>query len=237
MIELKNLHIGYRTKRHVNEVFADLTAQFGKGELVGLVGNNGVGKSTLVKTMFGSLPPLKGDILLNGRSVRDFDLRELARQVSIVLTEKISGFNLNVFDAVAAGRIPYINAFGQLKEEDIGIIKESLTQMGISTIEGRLIDELSDGQRQKVMIAKSLAQQTPVILLDEPTAFLDYTSKQQLFTVLKQLCREQGKCIIVSSHDLEILFKNADKVLYLEGKDQYEVGAPSQIQPRFNKTI
>ncbi|MGZ3884874.1 MAG: ABC transporter ATP-binding protein, partial [Bacteroidia bacterium] len=154
---------------------------------------------------------------------------ELAKCISIVLTEKISGFNLKTADVVSAGRIPYLNAFGQLKEEDHRIVNESLAQTGIIDLKNKPVDELSDGQRQKVMIAKSLAQQTPVILLDEPTAFLDYRSKQQLFVILKQLCREQDKCIIVSSHDLEILLKNADKVLHLKEKNSFEFGPPSGL--------
>jgi iron complex transport system ATP-binding protein len=233
MISLKNLHIGYTSKKGTNTVFSNLTAELQSGQLIGLIGNNGVGKSTLIKTIFGVLKPLQGEISLDGKTISDFSLHELSKLISIVLTDKVGGFNLNVFDVVASGRIPYLNSFSQLKSDDMSIIEKSLIQIGISHIKDKLVDELSDGQRQKVMIAKSLAQQTPVILLDEPTAFLDYTSKQQLFVILKQLCKEQNKTVIVSSHDLEILFKNADSILYLKENGSFELEKPELIKGNF----
>jgi len=236
MLELKDLHIGYSAKKQTKVVFKNMSAVFAKGELAGLVGNNGIGKSTLLKTLFGTLPPLSGKVLLEGKDITKFSVEELAKNISIVLTDKIGGFNLTVFDVVASGRIPYLNAFGQLKEEDEKITEQSIEQIGIVELKDKFVDELSDGQRQKVMIAKSLAQQTPVILLDEPTAFLDYTSKQQLFKILKQLCREQQKCIIVSSHDLEILFNNSDKVLYLGANSTLVFNEPGPVKQIMNLT-
>jgi iron complex transport system ATP-binding protein len=233
VISLKKLHIGYASKQGVNKVFSDLNAELQSGQLIGLVGNNGVGKSTLIKTIFGALKPLQGEINLDGKTITNFSLHELSKLISIVLTDKVGGFNLSVFDVVGSGRIPYLNSFSQLKQEDVKIIERSLSQIGISHLKDKLIDELSDGQRQKVMIAKSLAQQTPVILLDEPTAFLDYASKQQLFVILKQLCKEQGKTIIVSSHDLEILFRNADSILYLNENGSFELNKPEAIKKYF----
>lgn len=233
MISLKNLHIGYPAKQNSVSVFENLTTDFLNGELLGLVGNNGIGKSTLIKTIFGTLKPINGEIVLDGRNINSFSLIELSKLISIVLTDKISGFNLTVVDVVASGRIPYLNAFAQLQKEDEAIIEKSLDQIGIANLKFKLMEELSDGQRQKVMIAKSLAQQTPIIILDEPTAFLDYSSKQQLFATLKQLCKEQNKLIIVSSHDLEILFKNADRILHLKEDKSYEFDKAETIKRYF----
>lgn len=215
MINLENLEIGYTTKRHTISVFKEISAQFNAGDLVGLMGDNGVGKSTLLKTITGNLKPLHGNVILNSKDVLSYTAQELSRELSIVITEKLGGFNLSVWDVVASGRTPFINVFGKLTVEDEIIVKQSLETMNLVSLKHKLIDELSDGQRQKVMIAKSLAQQTPVIILDEPTAFLDYTSKHQLFTVLKQLCVEQQKLIIVSSHDLDLMKQYISKTITL----------------------
>ena len=205
MIDIKDLEIGYQNKRQQNSVFKNMTMSFNAGDLVGLMGDNGVGKSTFLKTITGTLTPLSGEIKINARPITQFSAQELAQILSIVITEKIGGFNLTVWDVVATGRTPYINIFGKLTAEDGSIVTKALEQLNLLPLKDKLIDELSDGQRQKVMIAKSLAQQTPIIVLDEPTAFLDHTSKHHLFGTLKQLCAEQRKLIIVSSHDLELM--------------------------------
>lgn len=205
MIEITNLEIGYKNKGKHNSVFKGINLSLNAGDLVGLIGDNGVGKSTLLKTITGNLSPLSGEIKINNKPGSQFTAQQLAQLLSIVVTEKIGGFNLTVWDVVATGRIPYINIFGKLSTDDEIIVTKALEQLNLLALKDKLIDELSDGQRQKVMIAKSLTQQTPIIVLDEPTAFLDHTSKHHLFATLKQLCAEQGKLIIVSSHDLELM--------------------------------
>lgn len=205
MIALKQLEIGYRQKLRPLSIFKNITATFHAGDLVGLMGDNGVGKSTLLKTMTGSLKALSGEVLLNNKTIHAYTASELAQQLSIVVTEKIGGFNLTVWDVVASGRIPYINVFGKLDKTDEGIVAKCIEQMGLGALKDKFVDELSDGQRQKAMIAKSLAQQTQMIILDEPTAFLDYNSKHQLFRILKGLCEQEQKLIIVSSHDLDLM--------------------------------
>lgn len=205
MIALKQLEIGYKQKLRPLSIFKNITATFHEGDLVGLMGDNGVGKSTLLKTMTGSLKALSGEVLLNNKNIRTYTASELAQQLSIVVTEKIGGFNLTVWDVVASGRIPYINIFGKLDKTDEAIIARCIEQMGLGALKDKFVDELSDGQRQKAMIAKSLAQQTQMIILDEPTAFLDYNSKHQLFRILKELCEQEQKLIIVSSHDLDLM--------------------------------
>jgi iron complex transport system ATP-binding protein len=205
MIAITNLEIGYKGKGKHTTVFKDMNVTLNAGELVGLMGDNGIGKSTLLKTITRNLVPLSGDITINGKSITHYSAQQMAQLLSIVVTEKIGGFNLTVMDVVATGRTPYINIFGKLSAEDESIVTKALEQLNLLPLKDKLIDELSDGQRQKVMIAKSLAQQTAIIVLDEPTAFLDHTSKHHLFSILKQLCVEQGKLIIVSSHDLELM--------------------------------
>lgn len=205
MIAINDLEIGYKIKGKNAPVFKNITMTLQGGELVGLMGDNGIGKSTFLKTMTGNLEPLSGDIIIVSKNIRDYSSQQLARVLSIVVTEKIGGFNLTVWDVVAMGRTPYISIFGKLSRTDEQIVTTSLEQLNLLALKNKLIDELSDGQRQKVMIAKSLAQQTPIIVLDEPTAFLDHSSRHHLFSILKKLCAEQGKLIIVSSHDLELM--------------------------------
>jgi iron complex transport system ATP-binding protein len=223
MIEIKQLEIGYRSKRKQTSVFKGLQASFQSGNLIGLIGDNGVGKSTFLKTLSGFISPLKGSIFIQNKNIESFSFQQLATLISIVTTEKISGFNLTVYDVVAIGRTPYLSVFGKLTQNDTMIIDHSLKRLELLPLKDKLIDELSDGQRQKVMIAKSLAQQTPIILLDEPTAFLDYTSKHKLFEDLKTLCMEEQKLIIVSSHDIDLMQKYMTKALYLKENNSFEV--------------
>ena len=223
MIDIKHLEIGYQNKRDNISVFKNLNLTLNTGDLVGLIGDNGIGKSTFLKTITGNLAPLSGEILLNSKSITNYSSQSLAQLLSIVVTEKIGGFNLTVWDVVATGRTPFINIFGKLKPEDETIVASSLLQLNLLPLKDKLIDELSDGQRQKVMIAKSLAQQTPIIVLDEPTAFLDYTSKHHLFATLKKLCEEQGKLIIVSSHDLDLMKKYITKSITMYEGNKIEV--------------
>lgn len=215
MIELIDLEIGYRKAKHTHSVYQNLNAKFLNGSLVGLIGDNGSGKSTLLKTITGTLKPLSGKVLINQQNSVDFTAQQLAQQLSIVVTEKLGGFNLTVWDVVAAGRTPYLNVLGKLSSHDETIVLQCLELMQLQDLKHKLIDELSDGQRQKTMIAKSLAQQTPIIVLDEPTAFLDYNSKHHLFKLLKQLAEEQGKLIIISSHDIDMMKQYVTQTLAL----------------------
>ena len=223
MIEIKQLEIGYRSKRKQTSVFKGLNASFQSGSLIGLIGDNGVGKSTLLKTLTGYLKPLHGSVLIQGENLESLSFEKKATLISIVTTENIGGFNLTVYDVVALGRTPYLSMFGKLMPDDIAIIERSLERLGLASLKDTLMEELSDGQRQKVMIAKSLAQETPIILLDEPTAFLDYTSKHKLFEDLKVVSLEEKKLIIVSSHDIDLMQKYMTKALYLKENNLFEV--------------
>lgn len=202
---MNDVEVGYTSNKGNISVFRHLTMAFQAGELVGLMGDNGVGKSTLLKTITGTLKTLSGTVMLDGKNIDAYSSAGLAQYLSIVVTEKIGGFNLTAWDVVASGRTPYINVLGKLEQKDKDIIEAALQKLNILPLKDKLMDELSDGQKQKVMIAKSLAQQTPVIILDEPTAFLDYNSKHLLFKILKELCETEHKLIIVSSHDLDLM--------------------------------
>lgn len=234
MIQLKNVNIGYVLKGSPKCVLGDITFSIDEPCLVGLAGNNGTGKSTLLKTLINVLNPLSGEILINNKNITSYNSDELAKLISVVLTEKIGGFNLTVHDVIAGGRIPYLGVFGNLGDNDVKIIQQSMEAVGITELTDRLFDELSDGQKQKVLIAKSLAQQTPIILLDEPTAFLDYESRINLYVLLNDLVKKQNKTIVISSHELDILFKNANKVLYIQNNGTYLFGDANTVRSKLN---
>jgi iron complex transport system ATP-binding protein len=230
MIVLKNLSVGYGSGNSRKAILEGLNLTFNQSELTGIVGNNGVGKSSLLRTLDGSLKPMAGDLTIEGRAIQDLELNDLAKKVAIVLTDKVGGFNLSVFTVLASGRLPFLGSLAALGKADIAIIENTMERLEIRELRDVLMDELSDGQRQKVMIAKALVQETPVILLDEPSAFLDYTSKNKLFLTLRELCQTEKKCVVVSSHDLELLFRYADKLLHLRGRTDFSLDSPDNIR-------
>jgi iron complex transport system ATP-binding protein len=214
-IELKNAVLGYHKSGEQMPILSNVNVSFYRRDFVGIVGLNGVGKSTLLKSICGLLPVLSGEILLDEVPIHKLSLEELAKKIAIVLTEKIGGFNLRAFDVVAAGQIPYTDSFHRLGEKNIAIIEQAITSCGIKKHSHKPVNELSDGLFQKTIIAKALAQQTPVMLLDEPSAFLDYASKHELFILLKGLSENENKCVLVSSHDLDLLTKYCNKLLII----------------------
>ncbi len=210
VISLSQLSVGY-TLSH--PVISDINLELRSGQLVCLIGENGIGKSTLLKTLTGFLPKLKGSLLLGDRDIESFSQRELARQVSIVLTQKPDVQNLTIEEIIGLGRSPYTGFFGRLRAEDRKVVDDAIATMGIEKLRGRMIQTLSDGERQKVMIAKALAQETSIILLDEPTAFLDFPSKAETFQSLQRMAHERDKLILLSTHDLELAVRFADSLL------------------------
>ena len=174
---LKDLVIGYNTRAGQRRVTAPLSVKLPEGRLICLVGRNGVGKSTLLRSLSGLQPPLSGDVLLGGSSIASYSHKALARLVSVVTTRDVPVPSMTSWEVVALGRSPYTQFWGQLSPADKEIVDRSIDITGISPLASRRVGSLSDGERQKVMIAKAIAQETPVILLDEPTAFLDYPSK------------------------------------------------------------
>ena len=213
-ITLSHLSVGYKVG---HAVVSDINLTLQSGKLASLIGENGVGKSTLLKTLTGFLPKLEGSLLLDGKDISEFSQRALARQISIVLTQKPDVQNLTVEEIVGLGRSPYTGFFGKLHANDQQIVDESITAVGIEKLKNRMIQTRSDGERQKVMIAKALAQQTPVIFLDEPTAFLDFSSKVETFQLLQRMAHEMGKLVLLSTHDLELAVRFSDTLLQVNG--------------------
>jgi iron complex transport system ATP-binding protein len=215
MIELKDLTIGYAQKNNTKVVASGINATLHSGRLTCLIGANGIGKSTLLRTLSAFQPPLSGEIFIDNESPIPLSAltdKQLSRLIGVVLTEKPDVQNMTVFELVGLGRSPYTGFWGRLNEDDKEVVKESLRLVGIESLQDRLIQTLSDGERQKTMIAKALAQQTPVIYLDEPTAFLDYPSKVEMLTLLRHLARETGKTIFLSTHDMELALQIADEL-------------------------
>ena len=213
-ITLSHLSVGYKIG---HAVVSDINLTLQSGKLASLIGANGVGKSTLLKTLTGFLPKLEGSLLLDGKDISEFSQRALARQISIVLTQKPDVQNLTVEEIVGLGRSPYTGFFGKLHANDQQIVDESIIAVGIEKLKNRMIQTLSDGERQKVMIAKALAQQTPIIFLDEPTAFLDFSSKVETFQLLQRMAHEMGKLVLLSTHDLELAVRFSDTLLQVNG--------------------
>ena len=212
VLDIQNASIGYRTGKDTVTVACGINASLCGGELVALIGRNGAGKSTLLRTLSGHIRPLTGSVLYEGKEVQSLSIQELARKISVVLTDTSSVADMSVRELVSLGRIPYTNYIGTLTATDKDVVRRSMEIMGVEVFAGRNISTLSDGERQKCMIAKAFAQQTATILLDEPTAFLDYPSKVQFFRTLKRLATEENKAMIVSTHDLELALRLADKI-------------------------
>ena len=223
-IRLENLVIGYETKT----VAEDINASLYSGELTCLIGPNGAGKSTLMRTICAFQKKLGGNIFIEGRELSDYPDKELARKIGVVLTHRPQIQNMSVEELVALGRSPYTGFFGRLSEKDKKVVAESIDMIGITSLKDRMIQNLSDGERQKVMIAKAIAQQTPLICLDEPTAFLDFPSKIETMQLLKKLCREQGKTIFLSTHDLELTLQIADRIFLMQG-GTITSGTPQEV--------
>lgn len=216
ILELRDLYIGYAEDADRHIVAEALSASLPKGTLACLVGANGVGKSTLMRTLSGFQPALRGEVRIDGRAIEAYTSRELSERVGVVLTERENAPDLTVEEVVAIGRMPYTNFWGSLSKADRHVVDEAIALVGIEHLRHKKIGRVSDGERQKTMIAKALAQQTDIIFLDEPTAFLDYGSKVSVMRLLRQLAREQGKAILLSTHDLEIAFQTADELWILQ---------------------
>ena len=246
MIELSNLSVGYKRRGGCGHVVAaGMNATLRRGRLTCLIGPNGAGKSTLLKTMTAFLPPLAGEIcyyscpggdspslVISSASSSVVEVRReasrLARLVSVVLTERPDIKNMTVREIVALGRSPYTGFWGIMDGVDNDIVDESMSLAGIASLSRRDVQTLSDGERQKMMIAKALAQRTPVIVLDEPTAFLDYPSKVETMGLLRRLCHEEGKTVLLSTHDIEIAMQVCD-TLWLMADGSLATGTPAEL--------
>ena len=215
-LTISNVTIGYRNGKRTISVVDEINASLHGCELVALIGKNGAGKSTLLRTLSAFQKPLSGTIECDGKNMTEMQVSDVAKELAVVLTANESA-PLTVRELVTLGRTPYTNFLGRTTEKDDRIVEYAMDTMAVRQFENRLVTTLSDGERQKCMIAKALAQQTPVIMLDEPTAYLDYPSKVRLMRTLRQLAANECKGIIVSTHDVEIALRLADKIWLMDG--------------------
>ena len=210
-------------------VHSDLNIRLMPGDFTCLLGPNGSGKSTLIKTFAGFQKALKGKILLDNQEIQHFRERDLAKLVSVVLTDKTYAGNMTVFELVSMGRHPYTGFFGNLTHDDLRKVYHAIDSVGMVSMKQRLVNELSDGERQKAMIAKALAQETPIIILDEPTAYLDLPSRIEIMQLLHSLSGRMQKAVLLSTHDLEQALRFADKIWLLGTDKQVRSGTPEDL--------
>jgi iron complex transport system ATP-binding protein len=215
IINVSNLTIGYTSSKTTTVVADNINFSLQKGKLTALIGANGIGKSTLLKTLFAFEKPLSGAIYLNDKNISDYTQKQLSQKMSVVLTEKLPPSNLSVYELIALGRQPYTDWMGELSELDKNIIDQTIKEVGIENLSTKKYYELSDGQFQKVMIARALAQDTEIIILDEPTTHLDLPHKISVFDLLKKLVTQTQKCILFSTHDIELALDFCDEIIVM----------------------
>jgi iron complex transport system ATP-binding protein len=215
ILTTSNLCVGYSSKKEIKTIASNINLTLKKGELIALIGANGIGKSTLLRTLIGIQPPLSGAVILNGKNILDYDSISFAQNLSIVLTEKLPPSNLTVFEIIALGRQPYTNWLGNLSDNDISKINEAMELTQITSLADKKHYEISDGQLQNVLVARALAQDTPLIILDEPTTHLDLLHKVSLFKLLKKLAKDTNKCILFSTHDIDMAIQISDEMIIM----------------------
>lgn len=210
ILKINDLSIGYISKGQEKIIANDLNLTLHQGELVCLLGKNGIGKSTLLRTITKVQPKLSGEILLKNNSLEKLGASELSKSISLVLTEKIPPSNLTVYELIALGRQPYTNWLGSLTKEDEKQINFAIEQISLQDLVDNRCDELSDGQLQRVMICRALAQDTEIIILDEPTAHLDIQHKIETFSLLQNLAHRLKKTILISTHEIQLALQMGD---------------------------
>ncbi len=228
ILKTKNLSIGYSSKKVQTVVASNINIELQQGELIGLIGANGIGKSTLLRTLTKVQYPLNGKVFINNKNLDQFESNELARALSLVLTEPIASKNLSVIELVALGRQPYTNWVGNLSTDDITIVNKAMSQTNIEDIKHKKCYELSDGQFQKVLIARALAQDTDLIILDEPTTHLDMYHKAFILKLLQKLAKETKKTILFSSHEIDLAIQLCDKIILMT-KDKTVINSPCKL--------
>ena len=224
-----DLAVGYRNGKTVVTLLQGLNLSLEKGKLVALLGQNGAGKSTLLRALTCDERPISGTIKVNGRSLADMSQKDRSRLIGLVSTERIQAGALTVTELVGLGRQPHTGFLGRLDDEDHGIVRQSMEDAGIIGTDNEYMASLSDGERQKAMIARALAQQTPIIILDEPTAFLDVASRIETMRLLQTLAHERGKAVLLSSHDISQSLMLADELWLITTDRQVITGSTDEL--------
>jgi len=228
VLRTENLSIGYVSKKEETIVASNINMSLYEGELVGLVGANGIGKSTLLRTLSNVQNPLKGAVYINDKNIKTYQPLDLAKVMSLVLTEPIASKNLTIFELVALGRQPYTNWIGSISENDLLEINKALELTNIQDLKHKKCFELSDGQLQKALIARALAQDTNLIILDEPTTHLDIYHKAYILKLLQKLAKETNRTILYSSHEIDLSIQLCDKMIVMT-KDYVETETPCSL--------
>ncbi len=229
MLSTIDLAVGYRNGKRVTEVLTHLDVSLYAGELVCLLGANGIGKSTLLRTISGVQPALRGTIEINGRDLTDYSSKELSKLIGIVYTDRTLAGALTVEELVSLGRQPYTGFFGRLDADDRQVVADAIESVGMSHKTHDYVATLSDGERQKAMIARALAQETPIIILDEPTAFLDVASRIETMQLLRQLAQSQQKAVLLSTHDVGLSLPLTDRLWLVTADSTVVEGTTSQF--------
>lgn len=230
VLQSHDLAVGYAVPRRPPNIILDhIQVTLHAGELVCLIGPNGAGKSTLLRTLAGMQPPLHGAVHLLGQDIHSLTPTERARRLSLVLTERVDAGMMTAYALVALGRYPYTGWMGRLTAADEAAVHQAIQAVGAANLSARYLSELSDGERQKIMIARALAQQPAVMLLDEPTAFLDLPRRAELIGLLRRLARETQRAILLSTHDLDLALRSADRVWLLPRGGPLTIGAPEDL--------
>ncbi len=232
IISTQDLDIGFPAKgrrKSATLVASQISVAMQRGEIICLLGPNGSGKSTLIRTLAGLHAPLNGDVMLDGHQLNQYANKHIARKVSTVLTDRITIGNISVYELVAFGRSPYTGWFGSLNKKDEEIVEWAIASAGIEEFVNRDVLHLSDGERQKVMIARALAQDTPAMLLDEPTAHLDLPNRVEIIRLLRRLAHDTNKGILLSTHELDLALKAADTLWLINSEGEVITGTPEDL--------
>ncbi|WP_036821398.1 ABC transporter ATP-binding protein [Polaribacter sp. Hel1_85] len=228
ILKTENLSIGYQQKKDAKIVASKINLEIEKGKLVTVLGKNGIGKSTLLRTLSKVQKPILGDVFIHQKKLQELTEKELSTQLSLVLTERLPESQLTVYELIALGRQPYTNWIDKLSEKDIEKVETAIHQTEIAHLKNRRFYELSDGQLQRVLIARALAQDTEIIILDEPTAHLDMHHTIKIFSLLKKLVAETQKTVVISSHEVNLSIQLADEIILIT-ENTLHSGTPKKL--------
>ena len=225
IIRTENLTIGYNGK----PLIKDINIAINKGEIITLIGPNGAGKSTLLKSLSRQLEPIEGCVYLEDKKLSEMSGKDLSKKVAILFTDRIKGEMMNCFDVVATGRYPYTGYFGVLSKDDREIVENTMKLVKVEELRDKDFKKISDGQRQRIMLARALCQEPEIVLLDEPTSFLDIRHKLEFLSILEKMKEERKLTVIMSVHELDIAQKISDRILCLKGDTVDKFGTPDEV--------